>query len=146
MVNSLQRFSIPDTLNGGAALIYKALPAFSVFEQTDGLGPIEGPYPQWNLPHIRWGIGAQSSLIAQGPPNSRAKLFILASGHANEGQNLSVLIDGELKLNAGVPTEFTNYEIPIEFGATGTAKIVLRYGVPATNAVLYKALVIRPLY
>ena len=35
---------------------------FTGWRALTGLGPQEGPFPQWNLPVVRWGTGAETRL------------------------------------------------------------------------------------
>jgi hypothetical protein len=132
-----------DPLRRDDVLLYKVWPPFSRLQEEQGLGPAEGPYPQYNLPRVRWGHGAQSAFLLTGTPKSHSQLVIAAAGHANLGQTLSIVINGQLRKTVSLAPDFLNFEIPFEFDDNGSARILLRYGIPAANAVLYKSLSVR---
>jgi hypothetical protein len=48
-----------------------------------------------------------------------------------------------LRKTVSLLPDFMNFEIPFDFDDRGSARIVLRYGIPAANAVLYKSLTVR---
>ena len=134
---------IPDPVFGGAALIYKALPSFGSFAETKNLNAIAGPYPQWFLPRVRWGSGGSSELIAEGQPGATAQLLVQARAMI-ENQTLAIEVNGEPKLEPVKMTyAFQGFEVPITYDPSGRTAITLRYGTPAANAVLFKALVVR---
>jgi hypothetical protein len=145
LIEASGRFEPPirvaDPLHRGDVLIYEAFPSFTHFEQEEGLGSVTGPDPRSN---IRWGVGGQSAFVANGAPNSRAMLVIQVSGQGNPGQTLSILINGQPKQSATLSNGFTNFEVSFDFDPKGKAKILLRYGTAAGNAVLYRTLAVRP--
>jgi hypothetical protein len=134
---------IVDPIGRDDMLLYKPWPPFSPIQEEQGLGPVEGPYPQFNLPRVRWGHGAQSAFVARGTANSQSQLVIVASGHANAGQTLSVVINGKAMQTVSLAPDFRDFHIPFDFDDNGSARILLRYGIPAANSVLYKTLSIR---
>jgi hypothetical protein len=137
---------ISDPISGGAALIYlkRDGPAFSPFRSVEGLHALSGPYPQWNLPVVRWGYGKQSTLFADGTPGTRAKLVLSARAVGLPNQTLTVLVNGDVQLdNADMKDDFLSFEVPVVFNQFGLAEIVLRYGVASENAVLFKTIAIR---
>jgi hypothetical protein len=135
---------IPDPIRGGSVVIYRALPSFGAFSGVKNLQDIEGPYPQWSLPLVRWGSGASTELTAEGLPGSTAKLFIQARTVPIPSQTLAVLVDGRTQLDPVQMTyAFQAFEIPFTYDSHGRAAITLRYGTAGPQAVLFKALVIR---
>jgi hypothetical protein len=135
---------IEDPVSGGAALFYlKPKTAFSEFAKTDGLYPVTGPFPQWNLPRVRWGGGRQTTLVAEGPAGKTARLMIEARTVGVAGQTLTVEIDGKARQSVPIGDEMAALAVPLVFDSRGRADIVLKYGVPAQNAVLYKRLFLR---
>jgi hypothetical protein len=83
---------LPSRSGTGEALVYLRSPAFAEGVEYRGFGPVEGPYPQWQLPRVRWGYGPRSSLrLAAG---SAARRLSLEAQTAQAGQAIEVLIDG----------------------------------------------------
>ncbi|HEX4569436.1 MAG TPA: hypothetical protein VH184_03340 [Dongiaceae bacterium] len=147
LIESTGRFGpairIADPLGGGPVLFYMALPAFGAFEQEEGLSPVVSLSAPENLANVRWGLGARSSLIARGKPNSAAKLTIQARAQAKSGQTLNILIDDRIKVSVPLSDIFASFDVPFEFNQDGRARILVRYGTPADKAVLYKVLAVR---
>jgi hypothetical protein len=50
------------TLNPKRYFLFKRIPPFAGWEALGGMGPLEGPYPDWMLPQVRWGYGPKSEL------------------------------------------------------------------------------------
>jgi hypothetical protein len=135
---------IPDPIKGGAVLIYKARSVWGSFASMENLRPIEGPYPQWSLPQVRWGEGTASKVVAEGPSGSQATLVIQARTVPIPDQTLAIEVNGKETLPPTRMThDFQHFSIPVAYDDKGRAEIVLRYGTPAREAVLYKALYIR---
>jgi hypothetical protein len=135
---------IPDPIKGGAVLIYKTRSVWATFASTENLRAIEGPYPQWSLPQVRWGQGAASKLVAEGPAGSQATLVIQARTVPISDQTLAVEVNGKETLPPTKMTyDFQHFAVPVAYDEQGRAEILLRYGTPAQEAVLYKALYIR---
>jgi hypothetical protein len=135
---------IEDPISKGAALLYlKPKLLFTEFAKADGLYPVTGPFPQWSLPRVRWGGGLQSTVVAQGAPGKPAKLVLDARTVGVVGQTLAVQVNGRPGPTLSITEEFGFHVVPIEFDSTGRAEIVLRYGKPLKEAVLYKTLVVR---
>jgi hypothetical protein len=134
---------IPDTLHGGEALIYRArAPGFSAFFKEENLGGVSGPYPQWNLPQVRWGYGERSVLVAQGAPDGNATLVIQALAQINS-QGMTVLVNGSVAVAADLTSTFEGFQVPFSYDGSGRASIEIRYKVPSSNAVLFKGLAVR---
>lgn len=137
---------IPDPIGGGAALIYvNAVEGFGEFSQTEGLRPQEGPYPQWNLPRVRWGWGSQSRLVAEGAPGTQSRLVLEARTVGMQNQVLTVKVNGKTKAQAALNDNFARLEAIVDFDPQGHADIVLSYAVTSDNAALYKTISIQPL-
>jgi hypothetical protein len=135
---------IEDPVNGGAILIYKKrqMP-LRPFPAEQNIGPVEGPYPQWSLPRVRWGSGTASHIYAKGTPGATAKLVVQARTVPVADQTLAIFVNGEQKLAPVKMTYgFQEFVLPFAYDGKGAADIELRYGVPAPHAVLYKTLYI----
>jgi hypothetical protein len=57
-------------------------------------GPIEGPYPQSNLPQVRWGYGPSSSIRL--PASNKAQRLQLEAQTALGEQNLEIRMNGKV--------------------------------------------------
>jgi hypothetical protein len=80
------------TLNGKKYFLFHR-ERFSNIEALSGLGPIEGPYPQWGLDKVRWGNGPQSVMRVMDSSEGQYKL--MTEGRcAVAGAKMSLLVDG----------------------------------------------------
>jgi hypothetical protein len=59
------------------------------------------------------------------------------------GQTLTPVINGKVLVTSPVTRDFTLINIPVDFTSNGQSEIILRYGIEAENAVLYKTLALR---
>jgi hypothetical protein len=79
------------TLNGKKYFLFHR-ERFSGIDAISGLGPIEGPYPQWGLDKVRWGNGPQSALRVQAQSEGQYKL--MTEGRAAvAGAKMTLLVD-----------------------------------------------------
>jgi hypothetical protein len=74
-----------------------------------GIGPLEGPYPQWSLPVVRWGYGPASRFFV--PASARPSRLVLEAQTPHRGEVLSVKIDGVERLRH----EFRTVDVPEAF-------------------------------
>lgn len=58
-----------------------------------GFLPPEGPYPQWRLPRVRWGIFPESQITL--PAGLSGKIIIILSARSKPGTKLSVTLNEE---------------------------------------------------
>ncbi len=109
---------------------------------TTGLKAIEGPYPQWNLPKVRWGVFPGSSVVVTLPAAATGNLRFTATAPA--GASVKIRINGEPAgehLQQVARPEAA--EIPLAFRA-GENVITLDYSFPdqtpppGTLAFLYR--------
>ena len=64
------------TPQGGDVSLLVRIRGFRGFTPLDGLGPVEGPYPQWQLPHlVRWALGPTTRLEIDSATAGRARLI-----------------------------------------------------------------------
>ena len=56
-----------------------------------GFLPIEGPYPQWQLPKVRWGLLPRSTVVVTVPHAESGHLKFIASAPA--GASVKVTVD-----------------------------------------------------
>ena len=102
-------------------------PNFCGFRVVSGLAPEEGPYPQWNVPVVRWGLGPSTMLEFDAKQNEKYEL-------AMEIENTATKLDVEIALNdvlvksVPIPTEpgmkILRYTITTR---EGTNQLELRY-------------------
>lgn len=113
----------------------------------NGLAPEEGPYPQWQLPKVRWAKEKESFL--QIPPSSRARRLILEVAPAAADTHVTVAIDGELPSKIFLPTpyQFVREEIIIPPTVKDTFVHLIFSEPPKDilpNRVLFKSLILVP--
>jgi hypothetical protein len=71
-----------------------ALAPFFGWTNAEGLYSAEGPYPQWGLPIIRWGIGEQTRITFEG--DGRESVLAMTCGkHHLQWQEISVSLNGK---------------------------------------------------
>jgi hypothetical protein len=106
-----------------------------------GFGPVEGPYPQWGLPKVRWGLGSESAITASGRAGESAELVFEVRAPMPE-QSVAVTIDGAQIGSFSVPNGagFRTYSVRFVFPTSGKAVLGLAYARPAERAVLYRRL------
>jgi len=79
-----------------------------------GFSPIEGPYPQWNLPYVRWATGqlARAQFATAGTGAGR----LILQAHSAAGQSIEIQIDGEPvgSCDLAVPGPFVDCSFPVK--------------------------------
>ena len=124
----------------------RSLPSgsFSGWMQASGLGDVEGPYPDWGLPVVRWGLGQQTRLVFQG---TGSRMQLLADGRPGvPAQVLVVLVNGREIARHAYSRQGGFETLALDFDTKpGPNEIVLRYGAAETAgeralAVLFKTL------
>jgi hypothetical protein len=119
---------------------------FTGWDQATGLAALEGPYPEQNLPQIRWGLGPATHVMLTDEPAGSGELFLdCASGTA--AQVLTVKLDGKPVFST--PLEYWSFNkltIPLEFTA-GAHDLELDYthwdqAGDAPRAVIFKQLAV----
>src|SRR5439155_15994637 len=122
--------------------------AFSGWKTCTGLGPVEGPYPQWSLPRVRWGLGRQTRLgfdsQGAGPMH-----LVLSCRAGIADQVLSVFLDGQQIHQQRLPpaSAFTALDLPLPITHSGEHELTLQYAGsdtasadPRARSVLYARL------
>lgn len=105
------------------------LPAFSGWAVSDGLGPLEGPYPPALPVAVRWGIGESTRLQFQSP-DDRARSLVLECRRNNQvDQTLRVEVNGEraMETRFDIAGGFERLVVPLRV-KPGANEVVLRYG------------------
>jgi hypothetical protein len=126
MADDFQVFRYPSP-KGGEARMHVRRGPFQGIEAGMGLGNLEGPFPQWNLPIVRWGLGKESSVHVVGATGANARLRIEAQTPL-EDQRIKVLVNGK----AAGEFRFSAREVPqafdLELGELPAAStIILQY-------------------
>jgi hypothetical protein len=82
------------TLNGKKYFLFRR-ERYSDIEAITGLGPVEGPYPQWGLDKVRWGNGPQSEFRVQVSSEGQYKLMTEGRS-AVAGAKMGVAVDNRI--------------------------------------------------
>jgi hypothetical protein len=109
--------------------------SFMGLKNTKNLGPVEGPYPQWELPRVRWGFGNETQVWFDGKPGVPMRLSL--SGRAGVvNQTVTVLLDGKEIHSQPLPVQraFTSIDVPLPITTAGAHEVTLRYGATASAA------------
>lgn len=124
--------------------------AFTGWKALDGLDAEEGPYPQWNLPVLRWGTGPCTRLSIEARSEFPLRLGLSCLSRVPD-QSLTVLLDGSPIFRHALPVDpkFTEFEIPLP-PLQGNHEVTIQYAQWGTQldarplSVLYRRLQIRP--
>jgi hypothetical protein len=127
------------------------LPAFVGWDVVDGLRPPVGPFPQWELPVVRWGLGPATNLrfYSYGAP---LVLHMVCGPQHLPRQRMKIVLNGEAigRYRFDRPIEFTDVRITIEPNV-GENRLMLEYAAQdesdaeVPRALLFKSLQIVPL-
>jgi hypothetical protein len=126
------------------------LPAFVGWDSIDGLRPPEGPYPQWNLPVVRWGTHPATHLrfYSIGTPSV---LRMVCGPHHLPRQQMRIVLNGNEigRHNFDMQYEFEDVRLGFE-PESGENEITLVYAMADESnpelplALLFKCLQIVP--
>jgi hypothetical protein len=105
---------------GGKFYVFQRPPKFGDWEEATNLGPEEGPYPQWQLPVVRWGYYPSVSLTVRA---SSAGTYRLRAGTRAQvdGQEITILLDGRAAAHHifTQTSRFEDLEVPLNLAAGG---------------------------
>jgi hypothetical protein len=125
-----------------------APPPFIGWRNSEGLDRLEGPYPQWDLPQVRWGLGPATTLVFHGD-GKPATLILEGRRNDRRDQSLVVRLNGEeIARHEFGKFEFRELRVPLA-PKRGSNELVLEYGAwntetPRATAVLFRRLQILP--
>src|SRR5262245_905198 len=107
--------------------------AFIGWKSCAGLGPVEGPFPKWGLPRVRWGFGRQTQLRFDSDGEAPMHLVISCRAGAPD-QVLSVFVDGQRIHQQRLPpaTAFTPLDLSLPPMPPGEHELTLRYAASET--------------
>lgn len=115
----------------------------------EGLGPMEGPYPQWQLGRVRWGLGSASRIRITPPRAGRYHLIISARAPQKQ-QAIAIALDGREIGDHAFTTvdQFEQINLPLDLSA-GEHELKLSYTRPQNvqdhpRSVLFRRLQIVP--
>jgi hypothetical protein len=112
---------------GGAFYIFDRPPVFGDWVTASDLGPDEGPFPQWNLPIVRWGLYPSVTLVVRALEAGTYHLRAAARAQV-DGQEITVLADGQVagRYRFTETIQFEDIDIPLSLGA-GEHKVELDF-------------------
>ena len=108
---------------------------FTSWKSARNLGPVEGPFPKWQLPCVRWGLAGQTNLHFDSTQDGPMSLRMSCRSGITD-QTLNVLLDGKQiysQLLAGGKT-FTAIEIPLPLTTRGEHELTFTYSESAKSA------------
>lgn len=123
------------------------IPPFVGWEAVAGLQPITGPFPQWDLPVVRWGYGPKTTLrfTGNGKPG-RLEISFRRNNHVD--QVLRILLNGKMLEEFEFDSTFQFHDLQIPLPTRkGENRIVFEYArqeEPDRLAVLFKEIRVLP--
>jgi hypothetical protein len=140
--------TVQDTA-GAPYYLFEKIPFYG-FNDLGGLSALEGPYPQWKLGLVRWGLGPETALGIEVERAGRYRLS-LDGRPAQRRLDVSFLLDDRILARHAFedPNTFERVEVPIELPAgKHTLKIAYRQWVRASDgrplAVLFNSIQMAP--
>ena len=139
--------TVAPVLNSDSLIIFSRSTPFEGFTPTLGMAGVEGPYPQWNLPVVRWGLYPRTVLDVNFKGGGKAVLKV--SGETNlPSETMTVNLNGKdvYTYTFKSVSKFEDMEVPIEL-ANGKNTIQFNYTAGDPNpaksmAVLFQKLTI----
>lgn len=126
-------------------LLFKRRSPFMGWEVVSGLDAQEGPYPQWKLPVVRWGIGERTRLKVRS--DGRPLRLVAVAKSEFDGQRLAIRSAGQTLVEAPVGRAWGRVAARLEL-PPGEHEVELAYAVHQPEgrrlAVLYRTLVVAP--
>jgi hypothetical protein len=104
--------------DGGAYYLFERIGPFHGFHDPRGLLDVEGPYPQWGLGLVRWGLGPETTLGVEAERPARFQLS-LEGRPASPGLEVKLFLDGETIARHVFqdPRRFEKLEVPVDVPA-----------------------------
>lgn len=117
--------------------------AFNGWRAQSGLADLEGPYPQWNLGAVRWGLHPSTHLIADRPEGGTYILECVAKAETVLTMTIEVAGKKVLEHTFNEPSKFENLSAEFELPPGGEITLNYSHGAPIKEkpmSVLFKAL------
>ncbi|MGN6368458.1 MAG: hypothetical protein ACTHN5_09375 [Phycisphaerae bacterium] len=102
---------------------------FGIYETVSGLDPQEGPYPQWNLPLVRWGLGPATKLSYHGDGKPLVlKMECLHFGNGYHEEHLQIVLNGKTVAEGDMTDKVWPASLSFNIPATtGENELEIRY-------------------
>ena len=110
-----------------------------------GFGNLEGPYPQWNLPQVRWGLAPKSAIQISTIKGGFAMLVLCGLSYQPD-QTLSVIVQGKEVLRHHFEKQgvFETLTVPITLDRDTSVELVYAAGAkPTATDQLQRAVLFR---
>jgi hypothetical protein len=131
--------------NGKKYIIFERASPFNGLHPVTGMAPIEGPYPQWNMGAVEWGLFPSTQLELMETSQGKARLEMYCKTDM-PGETMTVSLNDKLiyTYTFPKPEDFYEIDVPLEL-ADGKNKIKLEYSKGVANearpmAVLFQKL------
>jgi Dolichyl-phosphate-mannose-protein mannosyltransferase len=134
----------------GASKIGGGSPAFIGWNAVDGITPVLGPFPQWNLPRVRWGLYPATHLRVRILQAGRYAFVCRMRRNDNLKQTMTIDVNGRDLKTYHFSDEFKFEPLTLDLKLNaGVTHIALRYGSgdqdgPPNRAVLFSTLQVIP--
>ena len=136
------------TVAGKFFYLFKRIGVFDGWDDVNGsVGPVEGPYPQWDVPIVRWATGPATVLRVPADLGERVNLGIECRA-AVAGCVITVRVAGKDITTFTLPDAKTFYRFDAHLNLAGTDRqIELSYTPPeaGSRAMLYRLIQVTPL-
>jgi hypothetical protein len=112
LVRSLPNFellAVIPALHDKNFFVFGRVSPFRGFERAQGLGEMEGPYPQWNLPRVRWGLFPNTRIEVNSPADEAQTLSFRARSSMT-GQVVTVVLNGQPLASVSLPDPDGGFE------------------------------------
>ena len=98
--------------------LLKRVPDFTGFDQSDGLGPPEGPYADWSLDRpVRWGLGPQSVIQFAAARPSFYRIYVDVRT-SRQDQRMTLTIDGAVVADRLLKQDaWEKFDMPFDLSA-----------------------------
>lgn len=128
---------------GKSFFVFQRVGPFSGYEILGGLGAPEGPYPQWNLPDVRWGLKEPATVLRLTSLSGGAGTLHISGRTPIAGQTIVLRLNADevARFHFTNVDEFEDFSLPITIGP-GRHTITLAYTKaeegPVKRAVLFR--------
>lgn len=82
------------TPSGGRVSLFRRRPDFEGLDRSTGLGPVEGPFPQWKLPRVRW---AKETGVRIETDPGQDRFIVMRAWARAQSRTIKVVVDGETR-------------------------------------------------
>jgi hypothetical protein len=105
-------------VDGGAYYLFEKTLPFQGFADASGLLDVEGPYPQWGLGLVRWGVGPETTLDVEMEQGGHFNLAIEGRGALPRLEAVLFLDDAVITRHTFQdPSRFEQVEVAVDLPA-----------------------------